>query len=49
VTLDPARFAAAAERYQRMGITDRDDRAGMAHPARDVPDPYADLSRPRRS
>ncbi len=29
VTLDPDRFAAAAERYQRMGITDRDDRAGL--------------------
>ena len=28
VTLDPDRFAAAAERYRRMGITDRDDRAG---------------------
>jgi glucarate dehydratase len=29
VTLDPDRFAAAAERYRRMGITDRDDRAGV--------------------
>lgn len=32
VTLDPERFAAAAERYRRMGITDRDDRAGTATP-----------------
>lgn len=47
VTLDPDRFAAAAERYRRMGITDRDDRAGMPDAPAGAPDPFADLSRPR--
>lgn len=47
VTLDPARFAAAAERYRRMGITDRDDRAGMPGANPGAPDAYEELSRPR--
>ncbi|MBO0701715.1 MAG: glucarate dehydratase [Candidatus Dormibacteraeota bacterium] len=47
VTLDRDRLKAAAERYRRMGITDRDDRAGMPGAPPDAPDPYADLSRPR--